>query len=76
MRIGQIGLVVFFAAFLGVAALYSWHVWSSMPDVEIGVSGWIALVLGSVLTIAVGGGLMFLVFYSARHGYDDQDGKK
>jgi len=72
MRIGQIALVVFFAAFLVVAALYSWHVWSSMPGVEIGASGWFALVLGSVLTLVVGGGLMFLIFYSARHGYDDQ----
>ncbi|MBC7767569.1 MAG: hypothetical protein H7124_02150 [Phycisphaerales bacterium] len=36
------------------------------------VHGWIALTLGTVLSLAVGGGLMALVFYSARKGYDDR----
>jgi hypothetical protein len=35
------------------------------------VHGWIALTIGTILSLAVGGGLMALVFYSARHGYDD-----
>ena len=33
---------------------------------------WIALGLGTVFSLLVGGGLMALVFYSARHGYDDR----
>lgn len=33
---------------------------------------WIALGLGTVLSLLVGGGLMALVFYSSRHGYDDR----
>ena len=73
MRIGQIALVVFFVALLAVAALYSWHVWAAMPGVDIGASGWSAIFLGAVFTIALGAGLMFLVFYSSRHGYDDLD---
>jgi hypothetical protein len=36
------------------------------------VHGWIALGAGTVLTMLVGGGLMALVFYSARAGYDDR----
>jgi hypothetical protein len=36
------------------------------------VHGWIALTAGSVLSLLVGGGLMALVFYSARKGYDDR----
>ena len=36
--------------------------------------GWIALGVGALVTIAVGSGLMFLVFYSSRHGYDDAAG--
>ena len=36
------------------------------------VHGWIALGLGTFLSLAVGGGLMALVFYSARKGYDDR----
>jgi hypothetical protein len=34
------------------------------------VFGWFALVAGSVITVAVGGGLMALVFYSSRNDYD------
>lgn len=36
------------------------------------IHGWVALTLGTVLSLAVGGGLMALVFYSARKGYDDR----
>lgn len=38
----------------------------------ISVHGWIALIAGTVLSLLVGGGLMALVFFSARHGYDDR----
>jgi len=34
--------------------------------------GWIALGLGTFFSLVVGGGLMALVFYSARKGYDDR----
>ena len=33
-------------------------------------SGWIAMALGIVVTMALGGGLMALMFYSNRHGRD------
>jgi len=36
------------------------------------VHGWIALGLGTFFSLALGGGLMTLVFYSARKGYDDR----
>jgi hypothetical protein len=36
------------------------------------VHGWIALTLGTLLSLLLGGGLMALVFYSARKGYDDR----
>lgn len=36
------------------------------------VHGWIALGIGTFFSLAVGGGLMALVFYSARKGYDDR----
>jgi predicted membrane-bound mannosyltransferase len=40
-------------------------------DAEMSIHGWIALTLGVVVTMAVGVGLMALVFFSARRGYDD-----
>jgi hypothetical protein len=33
--------------------------------------GWIALTLGVVFSLIVGIGLMTLVFYSSRQGYDE-----
>lgn len=50
------------------AALY---VWIGAGDTQMGGHGWAALILGTVLSLVVGGGLMVLVFYSARHGYDE-----
>ena len=72
-RLAFLGLRAPIVALLAVAALYSWHVWAAMPGVDIGASGWSAIFLGAVFTIALGAGLMFLVFYSSRHGYDDLD---
>lgn len=46
--------------------------WSEIGRVEIGHHGLIALALGAVLTFGLGAGLMALMFYSARRGYDDR----
>lgn len=39
---------------------------------EISIHGWIALAAGTILSLALGGGLMALSFFSARRGYDDR----
>jgi len=41
-------------------------------DWHMSLNGWIAMSLGIVLSLALGGGLMALTFFSARRGYDDQ----
>jgi flagellar basal body-associated protein FliL len=51
------------------AAYWAWH---EVGAVEIGMHGWIALGLGAVLTFLVGAGLMALMFFSARRGYDER----
>ncbi len=38
---------------------------------RISMHGWIALTLGSVLSLALGAGLMALSFISSRRGFDD-----
>lgn len=58
----------------GVIAAAAW-MWGSLEDTDMGLEGWIALVGGVIATLAVGGGLMGLVFYSSRHGYDDGVGE-
>ncbi len=43
-----------------------------LDGTEMSIHGWIAMWLGVVLSMALGAGLMSLVFYSARRGYDDR----
>jgi hypothetical protein len=45
--------------------------WARLVGIEMSTAGIVAMILGSLLTLALGGGLMFLVFYSARKGYDE-----
>ena len=56
-------------AMLVAANVYAAQVWMSM-DVEMSGAGWLFLILGIVVSIALGGGLMALVFYSSRKNYD------
>ena len=63
-----IGLV---SALLACAGAAYWA-WQGVGTVEIGTHGWIALGLGAVLTFLVGAGLMALMFFSARRGYDER----
>ena len=41
-------------------------------NAEMSVHGWIALTLGILFSLIVGCGLMALVFYSSRRGYDER----
>jgi hypothetical protein len=45
--------------------------WSSIGTSEISFAGWLAMALGILATLALGIGLMALVFISSRHGYDE-----
>ena len=50
--------------------------WAQVGDVEMSASGWVALVLGVAVALILGMGLMALVFFSSRHGYDERDGDR
>src|SRR3954463_3061119 len=64
-----IGMLV---AILVAALVFGFIGWNlDGAKVTISTNGILALILGGVGTLALGGGLMFLVFYSSRHGYDD-----
>lgn len=66
---GWITLIVL-GGFLVAAIVYAVSAWSDLSGTAMSSMGWLFLVLGVVFTIAVGGGLMWLVFYSSRHHYD------
>jgi hypothetical protein len=38
------------------------------------VHGYMAMILGVVFSLGIGCGLMALMFYSSRHGYDEYQG--
>lgn len=66
-------LIAVLIGILALAAAASWHVWSGLDGAAMTGHGYVALAAGVTLSLLVGGGLMALVFYSARRGYDDID---
>jgi hypothetical protein len=64
------------AAVVGAAAVLAVAIaivisWNAMGVSEISWKGWLAMAFGVVATLGLGIGLMSLMFYSSRHGYDE-----
>ena len=64
--------------FLVVAVGFTFHVWTNIgadPAAggggEMNGNGITALIIGGIGSLVLGAGLMALVFFSARRGYDD-----
>jgi len=57
---------------LGASAAVAFWAWQEIGEVEMSTHGFVALALGALLTFALGAGLMALVFFSSRRGYDEQ----
>ncbi len=57
---------------LGASAAVAFWVWQELGDVKISGHGWLALSLGAGATFLVGAGLMTLVFFSSRRGFDER----
>jgi len=66
-------LIVFLPLFalLALAIWFAGSSWVHLGGDAIPLYGWFAIAGGVLASLAVGGGLMALVFYSNRHGYDD-----
>lgn len=71
MRYGSFILITAMLLILGVS---SWFAYSGMAleGDPMPVQGYIALTVGIVFSLIFGIGLMALVFFSSRRGYDDQ----
>jgi hypothetical protein len=67
--------VVIAALIVAIVVVISVGNWNFIGNSGIDLNGWIALTLGVIVTLAVGIGLMALVFISNRRGYDEPPDK-
>jgi protein-S-isoprenylcysteine O-methyltransferase Ste14 len=74
-RSSWIAVIVAAIAVGGVLAVVA-SMWAAVGDTEISAGGWVAMVLGVLVALALGFGLMALVFISSRSGYDDPDDRR
>ena len=70
-KIGPGGWFILIAllALLAASTFYAVDIWSN-TDAAMSGWGWGFMVAGVVVSVALGAGLMALVFYSAKHDYD------
>ena len=69
-------LIVALGCMLGAALWGAADIWFDTAEVDIGFHGTLALVLGAVASLLIGGGLMVLVFYSSRRGLTTRQGDR
>jgi hypothetical protein len=70
--IGSVKVFLLTISLGGILAAVMFGFLSDWDPSYMSVHGWIALMLCTVATLALGGGLMALVFHSANKGYDDR----
>jgi len=67
-------LALILPLFVILAASVWWAVglWNSVEGPPMPAAGYVAMWLGVAFSLVVGCGLMMLMFYSSRHGYDER----
>ncbi len=71
---GTILVIVVLLGLLVFASVKAYDSWQDMSGTELSVNGMVALGLGVGLALLLGVGLMSLVYFSHRRGYDDEVG--
>ena len=74
-KLGVPLLVTALLAMLIASVWWAWGLWTSVETEPLPPELYVALAGGVVFSLLVGGGLMALIFYSNRHGYDDEAGR-
>jgi hypothetical protein len=73
-KLNTMGTIALLAPLLAILAATMWYAaraWMMADGAPMPANGYIAMTLGVFFSLAVGIGLMTLLFYSNRHGYDD-----
>lgn len=73
MRKAKLGTTAVMAVLVVILALAIFYAFAGLavPGVAVPESGWLALFFGVLFSILVGAGLMALLFYSSRRGYNE-----
>ena len=69
-------IIIALFALLGLALWFAGAAWVHLGGDPIPAYGYAAIAGGVIFSLLVGGGLMALVFYSNRHGYDEGKGDR
>lgn len=72
MRIVMGFVVIALMALLGASVFYAYGIWTALGAADMPRWMYAAMAGGVLFSLLVGGGLMGLVFYSNRAGYDDR----
>jgi len=70
--LGVIAVIAPLLAILAAATWFATRAWTAVSGPPMPTAGYVAMMLGIVFSLVVGCGLMALLFYSSRHGYDEQ----
>ena len=72
LNAGTSVLVVALVAIMIAALWFAVSAWTEVSGPPMPPVGYAAMIMGVLLSLVVGCGLMALLFYSSRHGYDEQ----
>ena len=64
-------MVVLLLAFLVASLWFAASAWTWIEGPAMPTTGYVAMGLGILFSLLIGCGLMALLFYSSRHGYDE-----
>jgi uncharacterized membrane protein YiaA len=65
-------LILALVALMAGTIVFALVLWTRLDGVEMSTNGYVALAIGAIVASLVGSGLMALVFFSSRKGYDDR----
>ena len=68
-------VIIPLVALLAASVWFTLYAWTTIEGPPMPVEGHVAMWLGIVFSLVIGCGLMALVFYSSRRGYDDAAGR-
>jgi hypothetical protein len=71
LTIGNWSVLLVLGSLLVFAITVAYFGWNSAAGTDVPASGYLSMGLGIVFSLLIGVGLMGLLFYSSRHGYDE-----